>query len=411
MRVGILDVDLLDHGTRHPNLALMKISAFLKDDGNDVSLIQDAQEVQGLENCPYDKVIASKVFKFSANPPLIEALGMAGRETVIKDYTSVTGSTRVVYGGTGFQYKGRAYPPNLPKIIEHQKPDYSLYDAFVDAQMSRGKKREHFKDYLDYSIGFTTRGCFRKCKFCVNRHYKEVHVHSPVSEFLDEKRPYIYLWDDNFLGLGIATRREDEKRQRVQPWEKILDQLDATKKPFQFRQGLDMRLMTPYIAERFSRSHYHGDYIFAFDHIQDAKLIARNLDVWRQYNHKLTKFYVLCGFDSIDEVDIGNTFERVRILMEHCAIPYIMRYENYKKSLYAGVYTQLARWCNQPQFFKKKSFREFCTACQDYYVAHGGKKESAPYLAMRKFEADHPEIAKKYFDIRFDLNGQTPRKR
>ena len=97
--------------------------------------------------------------------------------------------------------------------------------------------------------------------------------------------------------------------------------------------------------------------------------------------------------------------------MEHRAIPYIMRYENYKKSLYAGVYTQLARWCNQPQFFKKKSFREFCTACQDYYVAHGGKKESAPYLAMRKFEADHPEIAKKYFDIRFDLNGQTPRKR
>ena len=28
LRVGIIDADLLDHGTRHPNLALLKISAF-----------------------------------------------------------------------------------------------------------------------------------------------------------------------------------------------------------------------------------------------------------------------------------------------------------------------------------------------------------------------------------------------
>ena len=26
LRVGIIDADLLDHGTRHPNLALMKLS-------------------------------------------------------------------------------------------------------------------------------------------------------------------------------------------------------------------------------------------------------------------------------------------------------------------------------------------------------------------------------------------------
>ena len=30
MKIGILDADLLDHGTRHPNLALMKISSYLK---------------------------------------------------------------------------------------------------------------------------------------------------------------------------------------------------------------------------------------------------------------------------------------------------------------------------------------------------------------------------------------------
>lgn len=30
LRVGIIDADLLDHGTRHPNLALMKLSGWLK---------------------------------------------------------------------------------------------------------------------------------------------------------------------------------------------------------------------------------------------------------------------------------------------------------------------------------------------------------------------------------------------
>ena len=31
MNIGIIDADLLDKGTRHPNLALMKISAYYKE--------------------------------------------------------------------------------------------------------------------------------------------------------------------------------------------------------------------------------------------------------------------------------------------------------------------------------------------------------------------------------------------
>lgn len=408
LRVGILDIDLLDHGTRHPNLALMKISAFLKEEGHDVSLIQEAREVQRVEDCPYEKVVASKVFNFSATPPLVESIGVPGDERDVECYARVNNTTRVVYGGTGFTYEGQAYPPNLPAVIEHHKPDYSLYNEYVNSQILQGKKRGTFKDYLDYSIGFTTRGCFRKCRFCVNQHYNEVRQHSPVSEFLDDKRPYIYLWDDNFLGLGIRTRARDERLHRVQPWEQILDQLDATRKPFQFRQGLDMRLMTPYIAERLSHSHYHGDYIFAFDHIQDAEIISRNIRIWQEYNHKVAKFYVLCGFDGIDEVDVANTLERIRILMEHGAIPYIMRHENYKRSRYRGLYVQLARWCNQPQFFKKKSFREYCEACQEYHVEHSAQRTHeicAALNELRLFAVDHPEIARQYFDIRFDRQG------
>ena len=66
----------------------------------------------------------------------------------------------------------------------------------------------------------------------------------------------------------------------------------------------------------------------------------------------------------------------------------------------------LARWCNQPSFFKKKSFREFCEANQEY---HQNPNTLCSALAsMREFEHDHPDIAAKYFDMKWDYLGETP---
>lgn len=56
------------------------------------------------------------------------------------------------------------------------------------------------KYFTDYSIGFLTRGCFRKCPFCVNKNYEKVEIHAPLSEFYDPTRKKICLLDDNFLG-------------------------------------------------------------------------------------------------------------------------------------------------------------------------------------------------------------------
>ena len=207
---------------------------------------------------------------------------------------------------------------------------------------------------------------------------------------MDIERPYIYLWDDNFLGY--------------QGWEEILDELEATKKPFQFRQGLDVRLMTDRIANRLSKTRYHGDFIFAFDHIKDRDLIESKLKLWRRYTAKTTKLYVLCAFDSQDEIDIVNTFERIRILMKHGCLPYIMRYEKYKTSKFRSLYTQLARWCNQPQFFKKKSFRQFCEANQEYHK--NPDTLCAAYQALVDFEKDYPDIAKEYFDLRYEEENE-----
>lgn len=176
----------------------------------------------------------------------------------------------------------------------------------------------------------------------------------------------------------------------------------ATKKPFQFKQGLDLRLMTPEKAQVLSRARYYGDYIFAFDHIEDAEWIEKKLQLWREYCDKPTKLYVLSGFDGQDENEIVSVFERIRILLKYGCLPYIMRHEKYLQSPYKGMFIQIARWCNQPRFLKKLSFRQYCEQCQVYYK---GKGLCAPMKAMTEFERKFPVIAAKYFDMEYLKQG------
>lgn len=159
---------------RFPNLVCMKLSGYYKELGAEVELKTDYEDLAA-----YDKVFISKVF---TDTPI--------DEEILK-------LPNVEYGGTGFFYDKA---PKLPDEVEHHMPDYHLYDEWVNEQIESGKKRNDFKYYLDYSLGYTTRGCFRQCEFCVNRNYKKVDCHSPLSEFLDPSRKKICLLDDNILG-------------------------------------------------------------------------------------------------------------------------------------------------------------------------------------------------------------------
>lgn len=336
MNIGIIDADLLDNGTNFPNLALMKISSYYKNKGHNVSLINSYNDLD------YDLIYLSKVFDYTKIP------------------IDLNKFPHIIYGGTGFFYDKAM---DLPYKIEHSMPDYDLYN----------KEGEY---YNNYSMGFTTRGCFRKCSFCVNKKYDKVLLHSPVEEFLDHKKKYICLLDDNILAFP--------------GWKDILISLMNTNKPFQFKQGLDIRLLTEEKSKVLSEAKYKGDYIFAFDDIKDKEIIEQNLKLWRKYCNKSTKLYILCAYNRQDVYDIITVFERIKILFKYRCLPYIMRYKNYKLSKWKGIYITLARWCNQPHLVKKLSFRQFCEKC-------GG----SALRYMREFQKEHNDIAEKYFDITF----------
>ena len=336
----------------------MKLSGYYKELGNDVELKLDYEDLQ-----LYDKVFISKVF---TDTPIDE---------------SVLNLPNVEYGGTGFFYDKA---PKRPYEVEHHMPDYHLYDEWVQQRLDEGGNRNDFKYYLDYSIGFVTRGCFRQCQFCVNKNYKKVEVHSPLDEFVDYSRKKICLLDDNFFGCPS--------------WKDILSQLQATEKPFQFKQGLDERLLTDEKCEMLFKSKYDGDYIFAFDNVADYELIERKLQLLRKYTEKYPKFYVFCGFDREDKwddkfwkQDIFDMFKRIELLMKYHCLPYIMRFNRYLESPYQGVYKTVGAWCNQPSFFKKKSLREFG-------IASGVDSARNRYIV--DFEEKYSEF-KKYMDMKW----------
>ena len=114
MKVELLDVD----GHNFPNLALMKISSFHKNKGDEVEMFF------GLNR--YDKVYMAKVFTFTP------------------DYGEVIMADEIVRGGTGYDLTSK-----LPQEIESQYPDYDLYGI------------------KDIAYGYLTRGCPRGCNFCI----------------------------------------------------------------------------------------------------------------------------------------------------------------------------------------------------------------------------------------------------
>lgn len=112
MKIGIIDADIIGRKKhRFPNLASMKLSAWHKNNSDNVTLEWSYDNVNN-----YDVVYVSKVFTDTKVPNGIIEL------------------PNVKYGGTGFFYD-KAEP--LPYEIEHIMPDYHLYDEWIE-EMIRG---------------------------------------------------------------------------------------------------------------------------------------------------------------------------------------------------------------------------------------------------------------------------------
>ena len=360
MNVGIIDAEL-SYAKKHrfPNLVCMKLSRYHKAHGDRAVLIEQPDE-KAISD--YDRVYLSKVFTATDVPH------------------SICEAKNVQIGGTGFFFEKA---PPLPDEVEHSFPDYHLYDAWLGKQRNAAWK----KKYTDYSIGYTTRGCFRHCDFCVNKLYDRVVRWSKLSEFLDKSRPYVGLCDDNMLGCP--------------EWRAILTELQESGKPFSYNQGLDARLLTDEKAKVLSECRYHGHISFAFDDIDDTPIILERMGVLSRYEFSASpRFFMISGFDKNNrwdkqfwENDIHSVLERIKILFDHRFMPYVTRFERQWESPYLNMYTAISTWIDRPMNFTTMTLREYVTNRTEQI---GSKCKRM----VEEFEKEYPWVT-PYLDMRW----------
>lgn len=300
-RIGLIDAD--NHN--FPNLALMKLSAYYKSLGWSVEFVNYWDQ--------YDKVYISKVFSFSPDP--------------LSDHVIRCDTGEITYGGTGWSnaLKGRYYTSSLANKIEHIYPDYTLYPRF------------------DYALGFLTRGCGRKCPWCiVNEKEGDCHHVADLSEFWNGQKE-IKLLDPNLLAY----------RDR----EKLLKQLIKSKAKVDFTQGLDIRMLcdkdTIELVKKIRVKRVH----FAYDEMKNSRIIEAclvNFKKHTKWGRNKVSVYILTNFNTTLEEDM----ERIEFCKSLDFTPYVMIYDKHLL-LPGSVYYKLQRWCNNPLFLYTNTFDNF----------------------------------------------------
>ena len=307
-RIGLIDVD----SHNFPNIALMKISAYHKAQGDDVSWYNH------IFGGHYDRVYMSKVFSFS------------------EDYCFYINADEVVKGGSGYAIStrgGREYydcslDTPLDAAMEHVYPDYSLYP-----EMTR-----------DTAYGFLTRGCPRGCDFCIVGK-KEGRISRKVADLSEFWRGQknIVLCDPNILACP--------------EWKDLLMQLMDSGAYVDFNQGLDIRMMTEekvLMLDRIRIKEIH----FAWDRYEDKDKVLPKLKLYAEVSKHSPRshnaiVYTLVNFNTTIEQDL----DRIYTLRDLGYWPYVMIYD---KEYCNYQYKRLARWVNNRFIFAK------CKRFEDY---------------------------------------------
>ena len=329
MRIGLIDVD----GHNFPNLALMKISAWHKSQGDTVEWCFPLDH--------YDVVYQSKVFDETYSPdidwiPMADVIIKGGTGYFRRDKDRIgyvyinkkwlnIGSANS-YTVIGNEPYSETYNEFLPYEIEHVYPDYNLYPELTK----------------DTAYGFLTRGCPNACEFCIVS-AKEGRCSIKVADLSEFWRGQkkIVLLDPNIL----ACRQHPD----------LLQQLIDSKARVDINQGLDIRLTNEQSIELINRIKLESIH-FAWDNAKNDlkpnferyKSLAKH----KPHGHYGT-VYCLTNFGSTMEENLY----RIYTLRDLDFDPYVMIYD---KPNAPREIRLLQRWCNNIKIFRT------CTNFEDY---------------------------------------------
>lgn len=251
----MLKIRLTQIDGKFPNLALMKLNAYYKQQGHQVYFERSIN--RGLFEPEYDLVFGSSIFTSSKQK--IEMFRQNFQGAIIRG----TGTDSLE---TVEQFLG---------IDQFEQYDYDIYPEFQN------------------SIGFTQRGCRLRCKFCVvpQKEGKNKSINSISKIWRGEPYPKnIHLLDNDFFG------QHDWK-------DKIQEAIDGGFK-ISFSQGINIRLIDEEGAKLLAKVKYYDDQFktkriyTAWDNKRDEKIFIKGinhlLNAGIKPNHIMV--YFLCNY-------------------------------------------------------------------------------------------------------------------
>lgn len=297
--IGIMNISLIDvdgHGG-FPNLALMKISAWHKAQGDNVEWYSP------LFSNP-DKIYMSKVFTFT------------------RDYMDLNPAhPEPERGGTGYDIHKK-----LPEAIERMKPDYSIYPNAKE------------------SYGFLTRGCIRRCEWCVVPEKEgDIRAVADIRDIAGDRKSVV-LMDNNFL----AANSHFVKTQ--------LNIIIQNKIRVDFNQGLDARLVYDNVANLLAQIKWIDYPRFACDTQVMIQPVKNAITKIRKHGYTGRVFvYVLAK-------ELEEALSRINELcsFDKEIVPFCQPYRDFTNIKEPPrELKRLARWCNFQAIRKTVEFKDY----------------------------------------------------
>lgn len=291
-----------DYYTRYPPLGLLKIGKVEERKWNVVRLVRGLQDIHGFEP---QRIMITSLFTFAWKPV----------HNAVEYYHKLFPIAEITLGGI--------YATLMTNNIKEAFPFVSVHSGLVPEAESvlpayhLLKQVDKWKDWSK-SIVFTTRGCIRKCPFCVVPRI-EGKMKEPkfsILPFIHPDHKDVVIWDNNFLASPYAKD--------------ILTELGDGGYKVDFNQGLDARLMTEEFADLLAD--IRSDTIhMAYDWPWEGPYVSKAIDLLASagYRRKDLIFYVLYNFYDF-KYQKGDTptdyFHRIRDLAEWGASAYPMRF-------------------------------------------------------------------------------------
>lgn len=353
-----------NYASKYPPFGLLKISTWLKSGGHEV---QFAKGRQKNNNFNPDEIYITTLFTFWYKISINTILYY--KKNFPKAKIKVGGIFASLMPDYIERHTGISPHFGLIKEVEDCKPDYSIMQS-------------------DVSIAFTSRGCIRKCSFCIVPKIEGDLTDIPNwDKRIDTTKSKITFWDNNFFAKGkdIIKRDADKIRELMK---KGIVEVD-------FNQGLDARLFDEEMAQILEGLPIKP-IRFAFDNMSEDGYVQRALELATKYKFNRNKkwcgsagtdvsVYVLFNYKDKPE----DFYYRIREIIKYGGQSFPMRYSPHQDldRGYVGKYWTLSQ--SRGVTALSGSFGQIsCTSKAEFEFFYGkNAKEFIKIISMKRTAA------------------------